>query len=103
MLEELFKLLNNAKEESDDEKKLSLYEEYSKKLAKLLEDPKISEKYIKSDLEKLSSLHSAVQEEVKAKFKSFKKDMKNFQEIKNGINAYNSMLRSITTRNLKKG
>ena len=38
MLEKLFKLLSDAKSESDNEKKISLFEEYSENLEKFLSD-----------------------------------------------------------------
>ena len=60
MLEELFKLLNEARNEDDEERKLSLFEEYSGKLDSFLNNSESVAKVSKSDLERLNSLHTQV-------------------------------------------
>ena len=103
MLEELLKLLDEARNEDDDEKKLSLFEEYSSKLDSFLNNSESVAKYSKSELEKLSSLHNQVQKEVKSIFSSFKKEIKSFQKISKGIKAYIGIPKDVTVSNTKKG
>lgn len=103
MLEELFKLLNEARNEDDKERKLSLFEEYSGKLDSFLNNSESVAKVSKSDLERLNSLHTQVQKEVKSIFSDFKKSIKSFQKVNKGIKAYIGMPKSVTIRNTKKG
>lgn len=103
MLEDLFKLLADAKKESDVDKKISLFEEYSDKLKTFLKQPKIQEKYSKKDLETLNTMHDEVLKETERIFSSFKDDIKDFQKKNKGIKAYMNMPKNVAITNYKKG
>lgn len=103
MLENLFKLLNEAQNEGDIDKKLSIFEEYSECLKNFLHDPENSRKYPKSELNELNLLHAKVLKEVESIFSSFKDDIKNFQKKNKGIKAYIGMPKKITACDSKKG
>ncbi len=88
IIEDLFFLLNQALEESDLDKKVSIMEDYSKKIQKILSTPQDIQNLSKEEIKKLNDLHEKVLKEFDKAFLEFKYDVRDFKKKSKGIKAY---------------